>query len=513
MGSRLSLLRRLLNRLWRQEAVVDRQYRRFAAADSPPASSSNLLISIIMPVHETPAPVLETALASVHRQLHQAWELCLADDGSSASVQAILQAAVLREPRVQMVRLERSGGIAAATNAALRIATGGFCVFMDHDDVLAPSALARIAAEVDEHPDADMVFSDEDQLDERGRAVSPFFKPGWDPELMLSQNLVGHLAAYRLALVMTHGGIREDLDGSQDYDLALRVSAAVPRAHIRHVPRVLYHWRQSRRSFSATHAERCAAVARRAVSEHVGGRARVVPNTALPQWNTADFAIGQQGASVSIVTADASSLVWARATRGVEIVDAAADATGEVLVFAGPLARAETGWLEVLAANARRREVGCVGGRIDDRRGRVVNAGFVLDPNRIAIAERCFADAGDPGYRGRFVLARSVSAVSLQCLAVRRELFEEVGGLDGAAGVYADVDLCLRLSALGYRCLWTPQTRVRTSQGVVRSDADGAAFMRKRWGAVLARDPFLNPNLTIVRGRLGLARQTRSNAS
>ena len=471
-----------------------------------------------MPVHETPGSVLDAALASVFRQRHQGWELCVADDGSSPLVQAILQAAASRDHRVKLVRLKQSGGIAAATNAALAVATGGFCAFMDHDDALASDALACVAAEIDEHPDSDMVFSDEDQIDEHGIHVSPYFKPGWDPELMLSQNLVGHLAVYRRSLLTRLGGVREDFDGSQDYDLALRVSAAVARGRIRHVPRVLYHWRQSRGSFSATHAERCAAVARRAVADHLGDRARVVTNAALPQWNTALFAIGRAAISVSVVAEDASSAALIRGEQGVELLTGAVDAAvararGEVLVFIGSVAGADAGWLEALSAHAQRPEIGCVGARIDDRHGRVVNAGFVLDPDRIAVPQSSRSDAGDPGYRGQFVLARTVSAVSLQCLAIRRTLFDEVGGFDPAAGAYADVDLCLRVAALGTRCLWTPQARVRTSRVAATTDAAGAALMRKRWGALLARDPFLNPNLTLVRGRLGLARQTRSAAS
>ena len=367
---------------------------------------------------------------------------------------------------------------------------------------------------LNEHPDADMVFSDEDQLDERGRVVSPFFKPGWDPELMLSQNLVGHLAAYRL------GRWSWRLAASGKISMAARITIWRCGYRRRFRGRTFVMFRvcfiiggsrgvvSRRRTPSAArrrHGVRCRSTSAGAHALFLIRRfrsgtrwilrlaSRVRAFLSLRRMHLPWCGPVQLGASRS----------WTRRRMR----------QARLLVFAGPLAGAETGWLEVLAANARRREVGCVGGRIDDRRGRVVNAGFVLDPDRVAIAERCFADAGDPGYRGRFVLTRSVSAVSLQCLAVRRELFEEVGGLDGAAGVYADVDLCLRLSALGYRCLWTPQARVRTSRVVVRSDADGAAFMRKRWGALLARDPFLNPNLTIVRGRLGLARQTRSNAS
>ena len=518
LGSRPHLLRTVLNRLRRQEAIIDREYRQFSPlADPASAFVSQLRISVIMPVHETPGAMLEAALASVVRQRHQAWELCIADDGSSAAVQGILQAAASRDARVRVVRLAQSVGIAGATNAALGIATGEFCAFMDHDDELAADALRCVAADIAEHPDVDMVFTDEDQIDGEGRHVSPYFKPGWDPELMLSQNCVGHLAVYRRALLTALGGVREGINGSQDYDLALRGSAAVRPARIRHVPRVLYHWRQSTGSFSAENAESCAAAGRRAVADHLGGRAQVVSNAELPQWNTADFTAGRAAVSVSVIAEDEPSQALVRRMPGVELLTgflAATGARGEVLVFAGSLASAEEGWLEVLASHAQRPEIGCVGARIDDRRGRVVNAGYVLDPGRIAVPQSCRSDAGDPGYRGQFVLARSVSAVSGQCLAIKRSLFERVGGFDPAAGAYGDVDLCLRVSALGYRCLWTPQARVRTSRPVARTrDAAGAAFMRGRWGALLTCDPYLNPNVTIVRGRLGLARQNRSVAS
>ncbi len=461
-----------------------------------------------MPVCDTPAHLLAEAVASVAAQTYQDWELCVADDASvSPHIDPLLGSIV--GPRVRVVRLAQRSGIAVSTNAALRLAGGQFVALLDHDDALAPHALARVAAEIAAHPRAELLFSDEDKI-VGGRRGCPYFKPGWDPELMAGQNLVSHLGVYRRERLTAVGGLREGFEGSQDYDLALRFAASCGEDRIRHIPEVLYHWRQLPGSFSRVHAARSACSARLALSEARPGAA-VQPDPALPQWSRVVHALPDPAPLVSIVVDGSGSAPVDPGYPAVEVLRgepgrAAGRAEGAVLLFMAPtLAGGQPGWLRELASQALRPEVGAVGGRLDRPDGRIAQSGLVLDPDRIAHTLAPRSDPDDPGYFGQFRLPRSVSAVSADCLAIRRDLFVQCGGFDPACGCYADIDLCLRLAARGLRCVWTPHARLGyTRHRQAARDVGAAHVMRERWGAVLARDPYLNPNLVVRHGNLAL---------
>jgi hypothetical protein len=163
-------------------------------------------------------------------------------------------------------------------------------------------------------------------------------------------------------------------------------------------------------------------------------------------------------------------------------------------------------WLSELAGHAMRPEIGAVGARIDGPDGRIQHAGFILDPARVAVSLQPGADAEDPGYRGQFCLARSVSAVSRRCLATRRAVFEAAGGFDAALAPFEDVDFCLRLAAQDLRCVWTPHARCRAaSPPALPRDRPALEKMRARWGGVLGADPYANPNLVVASGNFVLA--------
>ncbi len=509
----------MLGRLWgallrrrRPEAVIGRAYgpwrrrRQDEAATPAPVG-----ISVVMPVRDTPGPALLEAIASVQCQTHESWELCIADDASAdPQVRRILAQASAVDPRIRLVRLPRSLGIAAASNAALSLASLTFVAFMDHDDTLAPHALARIAAEFAADPGLDMVFSDEDHIDRDGRFVSPYFKPGWNPDLLLGQNFVCHLACYRRGLVMELGGFRDGLEGSQDYDLALRATSVTPAHRIRHVPDVLYHWRQSPAAYSAARAASCQEAARKALGNHLLGYAEVRPNRIVPQWSDAIFRVPDKQPLVSIITAGSGRSPQDPAYRNTEILAAkpwsnAEAARGAVLIFAGDVSADAPGWIGALTANALRPGVGCVGGRIDDAHGSILHSGYVLDADAIALTLAPHSDADDPGYRGHFSLMRTVSAVAVECLAIRRDIFLDAGGFDHRAGDYADIDLALRLAEKNLRSVWVPLARVRAGSRLrAQADPAGAAYMRERWHDWLAADPYFNPQLVIRNGQLGL---------
>ncbi len=491
--------------------MIDRAYARWLRTENTASADHSLSISVLMTVHDPVEAHLREAIASIRAQQHRAWACCIVDDASTLpNVSRVLDEAAAADARIRVLRLETNVGIAAAGNMALSMASGAFVTFVDHDDRLAPHALARIARAVEEDPALDMVFSDEDQLDRNGRRCRPYFKPGWNPDLLLGQNCVCHLAAYRRSLVEALGGLREGFDGSQDFDLALRVSQVTPDARIRHVPEVLYHWRQSPGSYSMTRAEACEAGARRAIASRIGARSVVAPNTAQPQWCAVHFGLPEPRPKVTLIQRQQapapvdSQYDEVKVLQG-DFLSSAGLAGGSILVFLGDIAEAAPGWIAALVAAVLRHGVGCAGGRIDDTRGRIIHSGFVLDPKEIAQTVAPPSDADDPGYRGSFVLMRTVSAVSGGCLAIRRDLYRDMGGFDARAGAYADVDLALRLARRGLRCVWEPQARVRSRSGrPAPADPAGAAYMRQRWAAELASDRYLNPNLMIRNQRLTL---------
>jgi hypothetical protein len=182
------------------------------------------LISVVMPVFNTPERYLREALASVVDQLYPHWELCVADDASTAPhVAAVLAEHAARDARIKIVARAANGGISAATNSAVDIATGEFIGLLDHDDVLPQHALYMVAREIARDAKLDLVYSDEDKISRWGRRYDPHFKSDWNPDLFLTQNMISHLGVYRTSLVRKVGGLRAEFDGSQDYDLALRI--------------------------------------------------------------------------------------------------------------------------------------------------------------------------------------------------------------------------------------------------------------------------------------------------
>lgn len=197
--------------------------------------------SILTPVHRPPIRGLEEMLASVRGQTDGDWEHLLIDDASAdAEVSDVLERAA-SDSRVRVRSRDRQGGIVAATNEALEMASGEYVAFLDHDDALDPRALERVGDRIDAVPDADYLYSDEDKIDRRGKHFDPFVKPAWSPDRLRTQMFVTHFRVIRRSLVEELGGLREGFDGSQDWDLALRV--AERGGNFVRVPGILYHWR------------------------------------------------------------------------------------------------------------------------------------------------------------------------------------------------------------------------------------------------------------------------------
>ncbi|MBW8815785.1 MAG: glycosyltransferase family 2 protein [Caulobacterales bacterium] len=549
---------------WAQRYDVLTAADRHAIREHIGRMQSPPLISVVMPVYATSPKLLKAAIESVRAQLYPHWELCIADDASPGeAVWRLLSRCARRDPRIKIVRRAENGHICAATNSALTLAQGEFVALMDHDDLLPERALYEVAAVLDQHPDADIVYSDEDKIDDRGLRFEPYFKSDWNPELVRGQNMVSHLGVYRRSLIEAVGGLRVGFEGSQDYDLTLRVSEQTAPERIHHIPWVLYHWRQGGQtaSFSESQMARCADAARRAVAEHLartgqdGCEVENLPT--MPGWLRVRRPLPDPAPKVSLIvpTRDRADLLSACADgvlSGTDypdlellIVDngsvepqtrdlfarlaqdprvrilqapgpfnysalnnrAAAEATGEILVLLNnDISMEDRGWLAELVSHAVRPNVGAAGAKLLYPDRTVQHAGVVVGVGGVAAHWGPGAGEHDPGYFGHLAMTRNVSAVTGACLALRRSVFEQAGGLDEdrLKVAFNDVDLCLKIRALGYDIVWTPFAQLVHHESASRGsdmapEAQGRfnaeiATMRQRWPATLAHDPFYGPN-------------------
>ena len=485
------------------------------------------LLSVLMPVYQTDERWLRRAIESVLAQVYDHWELCVADDASRRPhVRRVLAEYATRDPRIKVVYRAHNGHISEASNSALALAAGEYVALLDHDDELARDALYHVAGQLARDPEVDVLYSDEDKLDPRGRRVGPYLKPDWSPDLFLSQNLVSHLGVYRTAMVRELGGFRKGYEGSQDYDLALRVIDTVGPARVRHIPHVLYHWRIVPGSAARGGDEKAyaAGAAIRALQSHLDRRApgavagpgyapfyrvryplpappprvTVVVAGDVPQKRRADLMRSVRYPAVEWVWIDGAAAGVSPVAR---LNRAATRAGGEVLVFLDAALRpADDTWLEELVAHALRPDVGVSGGRVWDRAGRILHAGYLLafDRPHPVLAAHAGLHKDDPGQMGRNQVVQNFLAVSGECLAVRRSLFEAVGGFaaDEFPRALHDIDLCLRLRERGHRTVWTPHAGfMLVGRDIQAADAEAVCELRRRWKNQVSRDPYRHPAL------------------
>ncbi|MDP4005192.1 glycosyltransferase family 2 protein [Methylobacterium sp. NEAU K] len=519
------------------------------------------LISVLMPVHDPDPKVLRAALASLRAQLYPHWELCVVDDASTRpAIGRILGRAAAADPRIRVLVRSENGHIARATNDALGLARGVACAFMDHDDALTEDALYEVARALRLDPDLDLIYSDEDKIDGRGRRFEPHFKPGFDRELLYAQNYINHLTVVRTEAVRAVGGLRPGFEGSQDHDLLLRLTDGLDPARIRHIPRVLYHWRAAQGSgtFSDRALGRAEAARLRALDEVVapwGGRAERGPagfnrlirplpeppprvSAIIPTRDRAEILSvtldgllgGTDYPDIEVVIVDNDSrepetaALFARyrgdpRVRILAVPGAfnfsdlsnrgAAAATGPVLLFLNnDVEVLEPGWLGELVRQAVRPEIGAVGAKLLYPDRTIQHGGIVLGIGGVAGHSHLGVPDDDPGYFCRMVLAHEVSAVTGACLAMRARVFEEVGGFDAVAlkVAFNDVDLCLKIRRAGYRIVWTPFAKLIHHESKSRGAEDTpekrqrfegeVLTMLARWGPELRADPYYNINLS-----------------
>lgn len=472
-------------------------------------------ISVIMPVYDPPLKFFKQAIESIKSQLYPCWELCIADDCSNnEQVRRLIMEYAAQDSRIKYCFRETNGHISQASNSALQLASGDFIALLDQDDLLPEHALFEVAKAIQAHPEASLFYSDEDKMNRKGLRTAPYFKPDWNPDLFLSQNLFSHLGVYKRALINQAGGFREGFEGSQDYDLALRCVEIAGHNAVHHIPQVLYHWRIPRGRTAKGRKEKSHAfiAAMQAVREHLarqGIEAEVLEadsNVCMPRVR---YILPDNLPKVSILIPTRNMLDLLRncissllektvySNYEVLIIDngsddkatlsyldeirtnprvrvlrddspfnysalnnkAVAHCDGEIIcLLNNDIEVINSDWLTEMVSQAIRPEIGAVGAKLFYPNDLIQHAGVILGLSGVAGHLFTHNSKENTGYFHRAALVQNFSAVTAACMVLRRSVFMEVGGLneDQLKVSYNDVDLCLRIQKAGYRNLYTP---------------------------------------------------------
>ncbi len=480
--------------------------------DSPgdwPSLRRKPKISVVMPVFNTDPRWLDAAVMSVKTQTYDNWELCIVDDGSDrVDTRTVLNK--INDPKIKLYIRPENKGISEATNAGLRMATGEYIAFMDHDDELSADALFEMALVINEY-DADIVYSDEDLIDPNGNYIRPHFKPDYSPDLLFAHNYVTHLLLMRASLVEQVGEFNSEYDGAQDYDFVLRACEQTKR--IQHVSKVLYHWRQTNDSTSfvvdakPTAMERGRDVLRATlrrrnidgdvfhanmpyfyrIQRKINGRPLV--SIVVPFKDRADLLDASIGRLLDITTYENFEIVGVsnnseldetyRAMRDYELRDqrvkfyqynnpfnfsklvnyGVVKSRGDHVVLMNNDIRLITwSWIEAMLEHSQRSEIGAVGGKLYYPDNTVQHAGIVVGIDGYAGHAHKRAAARANGYFNRLQITHNVSAVTGAWMMVKKSLYQSVGGFDEDNFQVAcnDVDFCLRLRDADYYNIFTP---------------------------------------------------------
>ncbi len=493
-------------------------------------NSNKPLLSIIMPTCNTRPDWLQQTIDSVLAQSYQHWELCISDDASDRqeTIDTIDHAAAI-DRRIKVVKQCGRCGIANNTNAALAVAQGDFCLFLDHDDLLATHALHEMAKTIVSRPEVKLIYSDEDKLNEAGSRVDPHFKPDWNPDLLLAQNYICHLTAISRNVLMDIGFCRAEYDGAQDHDLLLRVANVIQQHEVQHIPQILYHWRMAPDS-TASNADTKgfsteSGVA--AVEDYLKSRgeeatvtAGKFPNTyrvhrklttppplvsiIIPTRDQLDILTQCIDSIIErtdyenyeIIVVDNRSekqetlsyfseirrrnnirvLAYDSAFNYSAINNFAVDhANGSVITLLNnDIEVISPEWLTEMVTHAIRPSIGCVGAKLLYKNNMVQHAGVILGIGGVAGHAHKYFDSESAGYFSRLHLTQNMSAVTAACLTVEKNIYLAAGGLNDSdlKVAFNDVDFCLRVRALGHRNLWTPYALLYHHESVSRGQED-----------------------------------------
>jgi GT2 family glycosyltransferase len=482
-------------------------------------------LSVLMPVSNARVRYLRQAIESILNQLYQDWELCIVYDMSTKrEMRAITEEYGKKDSRVRLRFLSINGGVCDCTNTALEMASGDWIVFMNPDDTLSEHALYLIADAANNELDAAIVYSDHDDIDAKGHRGNPYFKPDWDYDLLLGQNYVNPLCAYRADLAHRVGGIREEFEGAQDWDFTLRFLELAANSEVHHIPFIIYHRRVTGDTLSKRSLASAVDVAQRAVNGHFKRTGR--PAAAFPQGHSnylrVKWSLPAQPPLVSIIipTKDQCQLLQTcidglvnrthyepleivvvdngssepdalaflaklRLRENVKVVEdsrpfnfarlvnlGVANSSGEICVLLNnDVDVINPDWLDEMVSHALRPEVGAVGAKLYYPDNKLQHGGVIL-----GIAGEAggfvheFVPRKSPGYFDRLNLTHSLSSVTGACLATRRTLYDSVGGFNeqDLAISLSDIDFCLKVRRAGYCVIWTPHAELYRYESLSR---------------------------------------------
>ncbi|MCA9978805.1 MAG: glycosyltransferase, partial [Anaerolineales bacterium] len=511
------------------------------------------LISFLTPVYNPGITVLRDTLHSVQAQTYSNWEFCLANGSTDPAVQQLLDEYAQQDRRIRVVQLTENMGISENTNRALDIVQGEFIALLDHDDLVAPDMLYEVVAALNQDRNWDVIYFDEDKVSEESQIrTSPWFKPSqFSPDLLLSTNYLMH-SVIRRQLIVDLGGFDSDMDGAQDWDLALRLVENTKKIH--HLPRVFYHWRQVEGSAArdANAKPWAFAAQERCIQRHLKRQGYDNAQVSFPRLGTVRIIWPTQQAKVSIIIPTKNKLellqpciesILTKTTYPnyeilvvdnqsddpamkqyyqslidnprVRVLDylhpynfqkinnwAARQSDSDVLLFLNNDTEViEPTWLEEMVGWAMRPEIGVVGTKLLRPNGKIQHAGIIM--GLIGHGSHIFEECDDHVYThfGSVDWYRNYQAVTGACVAVRRAVFDELNGLDEAYIVgFGDIDLCLRVQEAGYRNVYTPFAAMLHHEGGTRGlslpPSDVLRAAAKMYAMVQKGDGFFNPNLS-----------------
>ncbi len=511
---------------WRRHAQPSREE---LEAQSRNVFLKQPLISIVVPLYRTPETFLRDLVASVERQTYRNWQLCLSDgSGEDSPLTGFLAELRKQDSRIVITGSDRQLGIAENTNKAIALAEGDFIAFADHDDLLPPNALYECVKLVNEDPNADLIYSDEDKVSFDGKEFfEPHFKTDFNIDLLCSMNYFCHLVVMRRDLLEKTGGLDPDYDGAQDYDLVLR--AAETASGIRHIPKVLYHWRSHKDSTAENPESKMYAfeAGRRAVQAHydrIGVDASVEMGTYPGLYRTV-YKIPDPAPLVSVIIPNKDHVedlsrcidslltqssypnleiiivennseqestfdyyrqlesqheqihvtVWDGIFNYSEINNYALNtAKGEYLLFLNnDTAFIGDSVIEELLGPCLRSDVGVVGARMYYADNTIQHAGVIIGYGGIAGHAFQGMPRSANGYFSRIICQSDLSAVTAACMMVKRSLFEELNGFDGLLKVaFNDIDFCLRVRETGKLVVYNPYAQLYHYESRSRGQED-----------------------------------------
>lgn len=532
------------------------------------------LISIVVPVYNTPQVFLRQMIESVQNQSYSEWELCIGNASPENKEMKKILEEYKKDARIKEVEIPENKGISQNTNRAMEIASGEWIGLLDHDDLLAPNALYEIAKAVNEHPDAEVIYTDEDKVTtDLKEHFQPHLKPDFNLDLLRSNNYICHFFVASRDLIKRVGGFRPEFNGAQDYDLILRCTEQAKQ--IVHIPKILYHWRVHKASTADNPASKMYAfdAGKRAIEEHLvrcRTKGTVQHTKDLGFYRVKYEICGEPLVSIIIPNKDQSealkkcldSIREKTSYRNYEIIIVENNseepetfafykkiagekikvvtwegefnysainnfgvrhARGDYLLLLNNDVEIINGdWLTEMLSHCQRKEVGIVGAKLYYPDNTIQHAGIIIGIGGVAGSVFVGLPRAFSGYLHKASIQLDLSAVTAACMLVKRSVFEQVGGLEEKLKVaFNDVDFCLRVREKGYLVVYDPYAELYHYESKTRGAEDTKEkirrfqteieYMRSHWIGLLKKgDPYYNCNLSLTKWDYSLKNNQRS---